>query len=153
MNQSVLILVGIAAIGGGFIAYNAIKGTISPQEQAKQEAKEVAIAYMEASTKCDWKKMDSMRVYPLSEAKKTCDKTIRMSSGQEISINQFNISVEKVDYSREKDPKFDPEGKIESAIVLPSITYQGKPAGIGMPNLIMMTRNPDLGGKWLVMSP
>lgn len=147
-NQSLLILVSMAVLGGGILVYTNLKGIVSPQEQAKS----AALAYLEAYANCDWKKMELMRVNPLPENKKKCKTSIPLPDGQKVSAKELTYGVKKVEYSKEKDPQVDPEGKIESAVVLPSITYKGKDVG-GMPMLIMLTRNPDLSDKWLVMSP
>jgi hypothetical protein len=129
----------------GFIA---VPNALAPKNSAEQ----VAVEYLKAILRCDYKKANTMRLDPLPEQKKKCEKTIRTSGGQEIPVSDVAIGIAKSDYSNEKHPEIDPEGKIESAVILPSITYQGKPV-VDLPMFVMLTKNPDLADKWLVLSP
>ena len=147
-NRSLVILVAMLFVGLGVAAYGKLNGVVSPREQAGA----TALAYMKAYVDCDWEKIDAMRVVPLSDAKKECAETTSLGNGQEVSSKELSFSIKNIEYSNEKDPEIDPEGKIESAVVLPAISYRGKELG-GLPNLIMLTRSPELGNKWLVMSP
>ncbi len=116
--------------------------TKSPEESAR----DVATQYLKATLACDRKKIDQLSTTPMSDEKYAkCSISTKQPDGSTVSNRDLHVTMEKVTYDITVDHDLT---RIETASMLPSVTYKGKPAGFGRPYIIHLIRYPDDDNKW-----